>query len=283
MAQEMHQSAQPAKRGGFWRFLWRTLTVLVILVAVGGSLAYWQSRRAPEHAFRIAELKQSVTPGEYEALGRGLKNRLARELSNPFSSGRVSGSPGQPGQASPRPLPMDLTGGIDEIRKVKVSLLELNAWMDVELKDWLANQSMPLPDGVSKPGMWIVGKQLVLYFQHHWHNQVQHVSLYVEIKLRDDGRAAMRVDRMQLGELGISGGLAKAAIGNPDDPDSELSRIREALDGKIFDPVIPIDGDKGARRGRVVGVNILDSGVEMSVLIERNVPPSRAAQVKPGK
>lgn len=272
------QTNQPPKRRRFIRVLMRLMGAILLGLILVVVVSFWLSRQKPDYIEQTQQRVAALTSKQRRTLGRNLQNRIIRELSSPFSS-----SSGSPDKASNHPTDSNaaalaaavLTGGIGEIRKVSVTMLELNAWLETELDAWLANQEITPPQGVTEPGVSLVNGQIVLHFLYQWRDYNQYVSFFLKTRIEEEGSAEVRVNSVRAGNMPLPTGAVKTAVGQSNDPQSKLAELRKSLDGKRFDPIIPIDGDHGARRGRVVNIQLEKDQIILSVLIEKNTPKNK--------
>lgn len=139
--------------------------------------------------------------------------------------------------------------GPGQTKVVFLTLEEINAWMDQRLRDWASNQGSEIPDYISDPMVAIEGDNLVFAFQFDKPEFRQVVSAVTKVEINkqrsdESEQARIRVVEVRMGRLGLS---AVRAVGGADESSAlaEIATgITDALDGKVFDPVVRINRQK---------------------------------------
>lgn len=95
-----------------------------------------------------------------------------------------------------------LGGG--EVRQVRLSTAELNAWLALRLESWAANQGLVLPDQVGRFMVQTSSAGPTLAFQLNQGELHQVVSLDLAVQVDEAGQGQVRLTGLRAGSLPIS-------------------------------------------------------------------------------
>ena len=141
-----------------------------------------------------------------------------------------------------RPVPGD-GGESDADRKAfEFDLLDLNAWLSERAGEWMAQQNVATPDGMGGFAVWTERGDPVLGGEVRG----QVFSARVSVAIGDDGKAVVRPEQGRGGslDLPVSRLLQDAT---PALEKEGYPGLSEAVTGKPFEPVVPIDATRQTR------------------------------------
>ncbi len=112
------------------------------------------------------------------------------------------------------------------------------------------------------------GESLVAAFRYQ--NQAQQIdqvfSVLMSLRFLEDGRATLQVDRIYGGRLWLPTDAVMGQLSGLAGENESRSHIIAVLLGQeSFDPILPIDG---TRRARIVGMDVDEHGVSLTVRAE---------------
>lgn len=229
------------------------LLVLLVLglaaAAIGRKLwhtepSYWTQNQA----FKTQTDTETLTDRADRAF-----NRILSELSD--SRGY------QPSELSTSP---DSLG----VRTIRLSFEEANAWLSTRLYDWLANQNRQMPPGVADPMLAASGDSLVAAFQYQNAEINQVFSVFLSLEFLENGQAVLSIDGIRGGRLPLPTQSVLERLPGENENTGQPNQALAVLMGEQpFDPILPIDG---ARRARIIGMEVDDDGVALIVQAEPN-------------
>jgi len=239
------------------------MATLCTLAGVG----YWLWSTEPEHWTEHQAFLQTHSEAEINDLAAKAEQRFA-ELSNFFESdaliqkagnrtgiNKAAGRAGLPSaaQADPnRPITRTLAFSTDEI----------NAWLSRRAPQWLANRGTPMPSGVSQPMVAVDNRQMVAAFQYKSKEVEQVVSMYFNLAINSDGKAQLKLDRVQGGNLPLPVEQLSHRLASGNDASESVKKIAAMFQGQQFDPVWDIDQ---SREARLLGFKPTSTGLEVTV------------------
>lgn len=229
------------------------LSLVLVLFGLWLGRRMWQSEPvywADNRAFVMRNDTEALTQMADNAF-----NRILGELS--LSSGYLAG-----GTETWRPTREDALG----VRTIRLGFDEANAWLTERLDDWLANQGRRLPAGLSDPMLTSDGGGLVAAFRYQADGIDQVFSVGMSLTFLEDGQARLSIDHVRGGRLPLPTGQVLRRL--PGQGAGESQAVAVLLGQQAFDPVLPIDG---ARRARIIGMEVDEEGVALVVQAERVV------------
>jgi len=239
----------------------RVRTILLLLLCVVGLLSlrvYWLWSTPPDYWQENQQYLQETSSEKRMELAQSVEQRILDLFSfapeQDSMNRSVDKGTGQAGNGSDIAGNVIGTIGPKQTKVVFVSLNEINAWMDQRLGDWASNQGSSIPDFVSDPMVAFEGENLIFAFKFDRPEFQQVISAVTTIEIDKGmtdkpGQARIRVIKIRTGQLGIPGvKQVSSAIASGSDSSSDLaeaiSGIKEAFDGKAFDPLIKINRQK---------------------------------------
>ncbi len=243
------------------------LMIALLVVGIGRRMwldtpTYWERNRA---------FIQHNSESDLNDLAERAFNRVLGELS--YAQGYQAG-----GLDNWQPVNDDALG----VRIIRLGFDEANAWLAQRLDDWLVNQKRQFPQGLSEPMLTSESGQLIVAFRYRNKEVDQVFSVLMSLKFLDDGRATLSIDGVRGGRLplptesvlkrlpGAGPGSSESDSGDSGGNESGGGRsqvISVLLGQQPFDPVLPIDG---ARRARIIGLEVDDQSVGLVVQAELN-------------
>ena len=231
-------------------FRWKKVLVLVIaffcVTAISGYAllraepSYWKQRR---------RFLQSHTPQQLMEMGESLERRLLAGLTGVSTAAN-----------SVEALDVADQGP----RVVRISVDEVNAWLDQRLKGWLGNQGHKLPKEVKEPMIAIEDDNLVIAFRYQTKGFDQIVSGFFGIRILEDGQAKVERRGISGGKLPLPAETITQQLSHSDKPSSQTAqaaKLLEAIDGKAFDPVVTVD----EHLIRILDIKLQPDGIELSI------------------
>ncbi|GAB4108779.1 MAG: hypothetical protein Kow00105_16570 [Phycisphaeraceae bacterium] len=226
------------------------MLVNVLLLGLLGVLAWNRWHSEPDYwTVNLARL-QAQAPEQLTDTADRLFNRLLTELSDP-----------QGYQPEPNGSAKSLG-----VREVRIPFDQANAWLATRFGDWLANQQIELPPELDSLLVAEHDNRLVLAGRIRRDGINQILSIVVSPRFLENGQAVLEIDKVYAGRLPLPVGVIMNRI--PENPGiPELARgIRIIKQGMPFDAVCPIDH---TRRARIVGLNIEETGMTLTIRAER--------------
>jgi hypothetical protein len=225
--------------------------VTMLIAAVGIGRGLWHSE--PKY-WVLNQYFLEVTPqAQLTDMADRAFNRVLGELSQ--SSGYKPVDP-RPGHAS-------------GVRTIRLEFDEANAWLDQRLNDWLKNQGHRLPAGLSDPMLASNAGRLVVAFRYESDEIDKVFSVLLLLDVLDDGQAVLTIDGVRAGRLPIPVDTAMKQLPNASDGESggQPDLFDTLMGGRPFDPILPIDG---TRHARIIGLDVDDTGLMLTVRAEPN-------------
>ncbi len=236
-------STSPSARGkgiGVGKIIRNIALFLIVFAVLLGAGAWWMWSRTPAHWSRHQAWKHQFTAAERMQMAVALETRVINALT------RVNGT---------------------DVRTIEATPDEINAWLDQRARDLLSHQSIAVPGEIGDATFAVNGHQPVLAFELSTAEISQIVSLYGDLKLRDDGTAFFRIDKVLGGELPIPAGMLTGHMSKsvPEHYARRVEEFAQGFRGVDFEPVFDLDPD---RRWRVLAVEMQPEKVTMTVRVE---------------
>jgi len=251
----MSKKRKPGRRKHWAIGCLAAVLLLIAIVGVGYLVGkrlwqtkptYWETNRA---------FVQATPPETLEVLADNAFNRILSELSQ---------SRGYAPQGIPnwQPISDDALG----VRVIRMTFDEANAWLAERLDDWLEQQERDMPAGLSNPMLASDDGRLIAAFRIERSDIDQIISVALSMKFLDNGQATMSIDHIWGGSLSIPVGMVMDRLpGGAGNQDSQAVAV--LMGQQAFDPILPIDG---ARRARIIGIEVDETGVGLVVQAEPN-------------
>lgn len=211
MRSNLNRPAEPAARRPIRKIVIRTLACLLCLLIVGVVAVIWLLRSEPRHwKEHRAAIEATPMPQRAEQA-----EQVQQHVFNTLSS--LSELP-------------------DGTVTLHVPINQANAWLDLKLPGWLANQNVQMPQGIRSPMVAIDGSNLVFAFEMEAQGASQIVSIAMEPRVPAPGQIALELKSVKGGRLNlpagfVTGKLREAAGANR----AELERLASMLDGQPID------------------------------------------------
>lgn len=231
-----------------------TLLAIVLLTA---AVAIWMAKSEPA---RLAEVNQAMALLEPDEQIRRADDLEARLLS------AMQGIDAKKGP--------DVKAGADPNRVIEqhlsISTIDANLWLLNKMDGWLANQKAALPSVLADPRVWIEDEQLVLSSRVKLPVVQGVISFALDAAMQDDGKMALKVEKIRTGKLRIPGGLVADQVRDEfkNAPTDFAKTLGQAFDGITIDPVFPDAGDPN-RASRITRFKISADRVDLTI---RNGP-----------
>lgn len=296
--------------------------VLIVLAALtcAAGVAYWLWTTEPAYVAENRAFLRQHTPAELESIARSLENRISRRLTaieggapasgsergSTGSAGAGSAGAGSAGAAGTGSAGVaDASGGgaaaeAEEperlssfealqararepgLRKVEMTVDELNAWIETRAPDWLANQGIEMPSQVSDPMVALEGEQLVVGFRFSEGDFSQWVSMNVDVRVDDTGRAHARLTGVRGGRLPVPARRAMEQMAERLEKRvgaEKMAQARAAMDGREFSARLKLDSRIATMTDLTTRGRKLSITVRTEAITEEN---AEAAEALPG-
>jgi len=247
------------KRVGCVGVLLLVVTILIAAVGIGRSL--WQSE--PKYWVLNQWFLEQTPQPELAGMADRVFNRALSELSGSSGYKPVEQSGDHPSSDdAPR------------VRTIRVDFNEANAWLDQKLGDWMLNQGRTMPPGVSTPMIASHGDQLAIAFRYESEEIAKVFSVFLSLKFVEDEQATLQIEGVRGGRLPIPVDMVIDQLPSAEGDDYNASPgppglLGMLLEGRPFDPILPIDG---TRQARIIGLSVDDTGLMLTLEAE----PSRS-------
>ncbi len=242
------------KRFGCTASVMLLVTMLIVLLGIGRSM--WDSE--PDYWVLNQRFLTQTPTDKLTGLADQAFNRFVAELSESRGYRHVGNDNGQVASA-----------GVTGVRTIRLSFDETNAWLNQRLDDWLVNRGKQLPAGISEPMLAGRDGKLVVAVRVKREELDTVVSVIVSLRFTDDGRAVLVLDGGYIGRLPLP---VKTFL-------DRFSTTQEGTDTRLaqaiaffqaqepFDPILPIDG---SRRARIIGLEVGEEGLSLTLQAEPN-------------
>lgn len=231
------------------------------LVLIGIGVKLWHAQ--PGYWVRNQYFLEQTSKARLTDLADQAFNRFVGELSDSrgYRGGRGH-PPNDTGQGA-------ATSDGLKVRTIRLSFNEANAWLDQRLGDWLVNQNKSLPAGLSSPMLAGEDGRLVLAVRVKQAQFDKVVSVAMSLGFTDDGRAVLVLQGAKVGRLPLPmRTLLNRFATSQDAEGTAKSQVLAFLQAQEpFDPILPIDG---TRRARIIGLEMDDQGLSLTVQAESN-------------
>ncbi len=225
--------------------------LLTVVTGLCGLWAYWMWKSEPVYWQERREYLQQTTPAQRMAIAESIEQRLLNKLN--LASGSAHQAQGTGGgmqimTAGDSPPGVQRAGDPQATEQdIFLTTDEMNAWMDQRLTDWAGNQGIRIPPFVESPMLAVEGENLVIAFKVVKPPIRQIMSIVCEVVI-DSGQATTRVMSVRGGRLKLPGVQAASSVLQNSQSESKFAqtaaKIKEAFDGKSFDPVLKLSNQK---------------------------------------
>lgn len=171
--------------------------------------------------------------------------------------------------ASPEASILAITPGQPLPQRVRLTMNEVNTWMNQRLDDWLHTQGKRLPKGIKEPMLAREGNRFVLAFKYDTPQLKQVVSLKFHLRMELDGSASVQLEdvrggRLKLPTKGLNGAVLQQAQQfnqSASRASRKLQKLIDYFDGMRLDPVIDVNSNKV----RITELNLDEQGLDMAL------------------
>jgi len=274
---------QPPRRRGkrFRHFALAALLLLTLMVGYGVYLLrstppHWQLREAfldahtPEQIDQLADAARGKI--ETDAL-QDLDDYRAKLLA---SAGLTEAEYALPDDQIPeekRRLKALIRDELKQVRinnamKIRLSNDELQALVAKELNNWMNDRGYVMPRQITEPMMAVRDRQMILAFKLNADGFEQIFSGFFHVEIHANGYATLKLDELQAGELPVpTGNITQYLLTETNNNPSmkKVGKWLSKLEDLQFKPVLELEH---SRRARVQALRALDSGVEVSVIVQ---------------
>jgi len=272
MIQGQSKSSHPRRCAGRVTRLQLVLLVGMALLCSAGGVGYWLWSIEPEHWTDNQAFLESHSEDEIQDLAAKAEQRFT-ELSNFFQSEPLiqptgnrtqarhnKADSGSDNTALPDAAQADPNRPIT--RSMAFTTQEINAWLNQRAPDWLANRGTPMPANVSRPMVAIQGEQMVAAFKYSSPEVEQVVSMFFDVKIDEQGKAQLKLNRIQGGNLPLPVEKLSQRLAGGDDASESVKKLAAMFEGQAFDPVWDVDK---TRQARLLAFKPTAKGVEVTV------------------
>lgn len=250
-------TGNPSKPRRFGRLSingWLLVVIAVVTVAGTVAVVLWNSE--PDY-WRRNEAFQQAIPDNATLLhmATSLERRLIQGVSARLPNDHEQANGQNPDQLDPRDQ--------DQAYPVFLPTAEINAWLRVKLKDWLAYKQLQLPLTITDFMIAIDPdrQRVILAFRYVTPEVKQIMSLHFEPRLLDTGELVVRLAAVRSGMLPVPLSAITRHI-DKNTPGFEADDQTRHLREFTLDPVIEHPGDQ-SRRLRLLGMDLLAEGLRL--------------------
>lgn len=242
----------------------------------------WLWKTPPPHWQQRQRWRQQTPLEERQALAIELEKRILRHLFPNTSVPPVGTGPRSAASfphSSPLPPPSRTTIGAEEkVEEITLRVEEINAWLETRLPEFLANQNISVPQGVSDPMIAIEDDQLLLAFRYTSPklSQVFTLRLRPEMVFSPPERKAttslvgpllrLQLERLEGGQLPLPTELVQEAMRRTDSPRATQA-ILAILNGQTIEPVAPLPGER-RRQLRLLDCSLSPEAIRLKIKLE---------------
>lgn len=222
-ARTLKSKAPLWRRIAWWQ---ATLTVLFALPTIISILSFVLLRSHPDY-WKEQQKLRTTTPTEFLA-ERGMS--FERRVTDEITRVNLLAAPGS------------------DVRTLRLTAAEANAWLVTRLGPWLENRQITLPPELRDPMVAVRGQSLILAFAVGQPDAFQVVSVDVGLTLLDDGRLRVQVKRIYSGLLPLPEFFIRR-IGSalPNSQAKAVQTFFQALDGFEFEPRFHLDESRDSK------------------------------------
>ncbi len=212
-----------------WRRIawWQaTLTVLFALPTILSITSLVLLRSHPDY-WKEQQKLRATTPAEFLA-ERGMS--FERRVTDEITRVNLLAAPG------------------GDVRTLRLTAAEANAWLATRLGPWLENRQITLPSELRDPMVAVQGQSLILAFAVGQPDSFQVVSVHVGLILLEDGRLRVQVQRIRSGLLPVPKFfLRRIGSAMPNSQAKAVQAFFQALDGFEFEPRFHLDESRDSK------------------------------------
>jgi len=164
---------------------------------------------------------------------------------------------------------LDPSGNPGQVRRVRLTLDETNAWMYTQLPGWLLHDNIELPPEIGTLMLATEGDRLVLAMEYRSPQFTQIFSGLFRVSFQPDGKAKLHFDRARGGRMPIP--IASETLGRRigaaagEEAQKKIDAVIKTINNQTFDPIQKIDG---TRQVRIVGYQLMPDAIELSLRTE---------------
>lgn len=267
------------------RWKWAILGLVVLAAGIGvpgmawkmirttpaGYAAYRQQLRnqTPEQTQRIAQAVQDGILGLTDELAQGLAGHEALPLPAP---GQTAANPAEvitAGLGAPKVEDLGKDEQGRALRRIHLDNQQVNAWLAMNHRDWLAYRDYHMPPEVRDPMVSIADGQMRLFFTYESEVYTQTFNSGFKLDLASDGMATLTLRDMRAGNLPMPidrlGSAIQQASGHGS-AGQDAAQWLDKLQQVTFKPAFKLpDGLKG----QVIDYQLADDGITLTVRVER--------------
>lgn len=211
-----------------WRIAWwqTTLTILFALPTIISIVSLVLLRSHPGYWTQQQKMRAAVPVEVLSERGMSLERRITDEITRV----NLLAAPG------------------GDVRTLRVTTDEANAWLATRLKPWLENREITLPPELRDPMIAVQGQSLVLAFAVGQPDAFQVVSVDLGLKMLDDGRLRVQVQRLRSGLFPLPEFFVRRiASALPNSQAKAVQTFFQALDGFEFEPKFHLDESRDSK------------------------------------